>query len=175
MVPILLNDLHGDPSLSATRSFWMAPFFLYWVQTKHIVLWHHISFFYHRFPRRIKLIMPTDYPLSQSPYISLSWFYIPSIVRSKQEWKLIPSIGACSIERQEEEKGEATNASKFIAGDKSIGAEESWWPFILEGEVLRSDIVIFMPLESVCEKLIALSPRRKIIWECKNKRMHEHF
>ena len=52
-------------------------FFLYWEQTKYIVLMAPVYFYIeHRFPRRtfntlIKLIMITVYPLSRSPYISL--------------------------------------------------------------------------------------------------------
>ena len=93
MVPILKKWFVWRPFIICDKIFLNAPFFLYWAQTKHIVL-NETVFFYidHIFPRRtfnrlIKLIMPTAYPLSQSPYISLSRFYIPFIARSKQEWK----------------------------------------------------------------------------------------
>ena len=77
----------GDHASSATRSFWMAPFFCIG-NRPNISFWMAPVYFYieQRFSRRtfntlIKLIMTTVYPLSRSPYISLLDCYIPFIVR----------------------------------------------------------------------------------------------
>ena len=93
MVPILQKWFAWRPFIIRNMIFLNGTIFLYWAQTKHIFLNETVLFYIeHRFPRRtfnrlIKLIMPTAYPLSRSPYISPSRFYIPFIVRSKQEWK----------------------------------------------------------------------------------------
>ncbi len=93
MVPILQKWFVWRPFIICDKIFLNGTiFFVLDADQTYLFEWNHIFYIEHRFPRRtfnrlIKLIMPTAFPLSRSPYISLSRFYIPFIVRSKQEWK----------------------------------------------------------------------------------------